>query len=121
MISALLSVVFGGVYLILPFILDAEKRTIFDLLLTVLVEAPAILVVYLLIDSKAYGGRKRITLVGCFFQAITFWVLWHFESKYLVEGLATFKFFTRITFVAFYALVTESYTTLYRSIGIGSM
>jgi hypothetical protein len=116
----MLSLVFGGVYLILPFILDHENRTLWDLMLTVIVEIPATIIVFLIIDNPTYGGRKRITIIGCAFEIVVLWVLWYYEARFLVIGLSAFKFFTRISSLAFHPLVTESYSTVYRSLGIGS-
>lgn len=111
--------VMGGIYMLLPFILDNEKKSILDLFYTVIVEIPATIIVYFLIDYP-FWGRIRIVNVGAFFCAVSFGVIWWYQERYLVLGLTAFKFFTRISYLAFFPLVIESYSTIYRSMGIGT-
>jgi hypothetical protein len=115
----LIAIVFSGVYMIMPFILDHEKKGVLDLFWTVLVEIPAIIIVFYLID-KPWCGRKLIVLFGFFCTFVTLAILYHYERRFLVIGLASFKLFTRFAFLAFIPLVAESYSTIYRSYGIGS-
>ena len=118
-LGILIALVFSGVYLIMPFILDQEKKGLLDLFWTVIIEIPAVFAVVYLID-KPWCGRKRIIIFGFFFTTIFLWVIWYYKRTYLVLGLVGFKFFTRTAFLAFYPLVAESYSTVYRSLGIGA-
>lgn len=118
-LAVLIALVFSGVYLIMPFILDSEKKGLIDLFWTVIIEIPAVFAVVYLID-KPWCGRKKIINFGFFFTVLSLWLIWYYKKTYLVLGLVLFKFFTRIAFLAFYPLVAESYSTVYRSLGIGA-
>ena len=110
--------VFAGIYLIVPFILDKESKNLLDLFWTIASEIPAVFLVFFLIDEPKWG-RVRIVLIGLLFSAISLAVIWYFEDRFLVSALSFFNFFARIIFLAFTPLVTESYNTIYRSLGIG--
>lgn len=47
---SLVMLLFSGIILVLPFLLDSSEKTILDLSYTVMVEIPAVLIVYLYID-----------------------------------------------------------------------
>jgi hypothetical protein len=118
-ISVINSLIFAGVYIILPFIFAAEHKGLLDLFWTVLVEIPAVFIVGYLID-KPWMGRIKIIYVGFTFTILALFIIWYYRNLYLVWGLVCFKFFIRIAYLAFNPLVAESYSTVYRSLGIGS-
>lgn len=117
MISISAMIVFSGIYLLIPFILSDENRSLLDLFYTVIVEIPAIILVYYYIDEF---GRKPIVLIGSFISSIFLFVIWYWEKRFLILGLSAFKFFARVTFLAFNPLVVESYSTIYRSLALGT-
>lgn len=92
-----------------------------EYLFIVLVEVPAVFIVYCLIDSPKWGRRKNITIFGFTMQGTFMFLVWYYEEKFLVSGIVSFKFFARITSLAYSPLVTESYNTVYRSMGIGAV
>ena len=110
-------IVFSGIYLLIPFILSDENKTLLDLFYTVIVEIPAIVIVYYYIDEL---GRKPIVLIGSVISSICLLVIWYWEKRFLILGLTAFKFFARVTFLAFNPLVVESYSTMYRSLALGT-
>lgn len=52
---------------------------------------------------------------------MSLFVIWYFKERFLVIGVIALEFFGRITLLAFIPLVTESYNTVYRSMGMGSI
>ena len=117
LISISTMIVFSGIYLLIPFILSDENKTFLDLFYTVIVEIPAIIIVYYYIDDF---GRKPIVLIGSVISSLCLFVIWYWEKIYLILGLTAFKFFARVTFLAFNPLVVESYSTIYRSLALGT-
>ncbi|KAM3127307.1 hypothetical protein pb186bvf_020593 [Paramecium bursaria] len=117
LISISTMIVFSGIYLLIPFILSDENKTFLDLFYTVIVEIPAIVIVYYYIDDF---GRKPIVLIGSVISSLCLFVIWYWEKTYLILGLTAFKFFARVTFLAFNPLVVESYSTIYRSLALGT-
>lgn len=105
----------------LPFILADEEKTLMEYLYIVLIEIPAVVIVYCLIDSPKWGGRKVMTIFGLTMQGIFMFIVWYFEERFLISGIVSFEFFARVTYLAFVPLVTESYNTIYRSMGIGAV
>ncbi|CAD8202470.1 unnamed protein product [Paramecium octaurelia] len=116
-LSIISMLIYSGLYIIIPFLFDEEEKTLLDLLYTVLIELPAVLVVVCLIDKI---GRLPIILIGTATSMISVFIIWYWRAKYLLLGLVAFKFFNRMTFLSFTPLVLESYSTIYRSLGIGT-
>lgn len=73
----LLMMLFVGIILILPFLLDSSEKTILDLSYTVIVEIPAVLVVYFYIDK---WGRSRIALTGNICTSISLFSIWFWRE-----------------------------------------
>lgn len=84
---------------------------------TVIIELPAVFFVILLIDRI---GRLPLILLGTIISIFTVLVMWYWKAKYLLLAMITFKLFNRITFLAFMPLILESYSTIYRSMAIGT-
>ena len=77
LISISAMIVFSGIYLLIPFILSDENKTLLDLFYTVIVEIPAIIIVYYYIDEL---GRKPIVLIGSVISSICLFVIWYWEK-----------------------------------------
>lgn len=108
---------YSGLYIIIPFLFDEEEKTLLDLFYTVIIELPAVLLVVLFIDKI---GRLPIILIGTTASIIAVFIIWYWRATHLLLGLIAFKFFNRMTFLSFTPLVLESYSTIYRSLGIGT-
>lgn len=65
-------------FLLLPFILAHEEKTLLDYFYITVVEIPAVVIVYLLIDSPKWGGRKNMTIFGTVTQGLSLFVIWYF-------------------------------------------
>lgn len=113
----LLSMVFAGVFLILPFVMDDASKGIIDIFYTIVVEIPAVLFVYFFID---YWGRVPIGVLSSFINIFAVLAIWYWREVYLMVGLLVYKFFFRMTMLATVPLIIESYSTAYRSMGIGT-
>lgn len=73
--------------------------------------------VYFVIDLC---GRIPIELISNVLNIVAIFAVWRWREYYLMVGLIVFKFFFRISILAFLPLVVESYSTPYRSMGIGT-
>ena len=80
-------------------------------------ELPASLIVYLFIDKHQFGRLKIVTysLLVC---AIILFGVFITKDKFLLFGLGSIKFFSRFTILCSSPLISESYDTTHRSIGI---
>lgn len=80
-------------------------------------ELPASLIVYLFIDKHQFGRLKIVTysLLVC---AVILFVVYLAEERFLLFGLASIKFFSRFTILCSNPLISESYDTTHRSIGV---
>ena len=70
--------VFAGIYLIVPFILDKENKSLLDLFWTTISEIPAVFLVLYLIDFPSIGRVKIITM-GILASAVCLAVIWYYE------------------------------------------
>jgi hypothetical protein len=70
--------VFAGIYLIVPFILDKENKSLLDLFWTTASEIPAVFLVLYLIDFPSIGRVKIITS-GILMSAFCLGVIWYYE------------------------------------------
>jgi len=114
---SLLMALYTGIILLIPFLLDKEEKNILHLFYTVIIEIPAVVLVYIFIDD---WGRLPIAIgaVSCCLFSMSLVAIW--KGEMLMTGLLGFKCFIRMTFLAVIPLIVESYSTVYRTLGIGS-
>lgn len=111
----------GSISLLKPFYLislGAEERELFYLLLFLLVDFPALLFSYMVIDSPEYGRVKLLSITSLVLF-IVFLGIYIGRETVLIAGLVISYFLRRITNLAMYTIVVESYHTQYRSKGLG--
>lgn len=116
------NIIYVGTFILIPFLLR-NKDDSFDfgpMLLAYGAEIPAILIVMLLIDSKKFGGRIKITIVGLSLLFIFSLLLVIFRRAVVILALTMMRFSFRMVWSCLNALPAESYSTRFRATGVGS-
>lgn len=73
----LMMLLFSGIFLILPFLMDSSSMGLTDMLYTILAEIPAVVIVYLYIDS---WGRLPIAIISNSCNALAVFVIWYWKE-----------------------------------------
>lgn len=94
------------------------KTGLYLLLLLLIVEFPALIFSYLVIDNPEYG-RKKISIMTTLGQFIVLATLFFGKESTIIIGLMLVFFLKRIINVTIITIVVESYNTIYRSRGLG--
>ena len=108
----------SGCSFILPFMFTSSGMGIFEFFLVSLGEIPASLIVYFMVDAKSIG-RIRIVYVSLFCCFISCILLYIFQESFLLIGLGCLMFFSKFASLASWPVVSETYDTVYRSLGLG--
>lgn len=82
-------------------------------------ELPATIFVILLIDSKKLGGRKRLMTFGLILFVSVEFIMYKFRAPTVVFGMIMIRVADAIVWLSLLQLTIESYTTFYRSLGVG--
>lgn len=98
----LINYIYFGQLIVLPFIFGKQEKSLSSYLFTVLGEAPALIVSFLMID-RPYFGRKRSLIIFFFLSGITFSVL-AIKSMTFVSSVC--RFFMKLCFQMLYPLTT---------------
>jgi Na+/melibiose symporter-like transporter len=114
------NVVSSGIQVITPYILEESNSGFLPSLLSYIAEILAIIFVVSLIDNEKWGGRKKCQIYGLVMLSIVQLAVWYFEKSFLAVGQILQRFAIRIVWLCFDALPVESYTTVYRSMGVGA-
>ena len=87
---SLMMALYTGIILLIPFLLDKEEKNILHLFYTVIVEIPAVVVVFIFIDD---WGRLPIAFgaVSCGIISMALIAIW--KGDMLMTGLLGFKCF----------------------------
>jgi MFS family permease len=115
--SIISMLMYSGLYVIIPFLFEKEDKGLIDIFYTIIAEVPVAIIVVLLIDRV---GRLPLILVGISLSIVFAFIIWHWRIRHLLIGFIAFRFFNRMTFISISPLVVESYSTVYRSLGIGT-
>lgn len=105
----------GGQLTILPYVFGKTEQTFTSYVLTLLGEAPTILVSLALIDRQGFGRKRSLTMF--FGGAAVMHFLFSLKQAALLSSVA--RTFMKLCFQMLYAFTTESYGTLNRTIGFG--
>ena len=107
--------------LIQPFLISETKNfnELIFLLLILVVEFPAMICSYMVIDSPDYG-RTKLLLIVSLGQFSVLGSLFLGKESTLVIGLMLVYFLNRITNLTIYTISVETYNTIYRSRGVGA-
>ena len=110
----------SGIIFIQPFLLHdiGGNSGLFLMLLMLVMEFPALIFSYMVIDNPEYGRRKSSTLasLGLFCVLGT---LFFGREPTLIIGLLFVFFLQRVLIVSLMTTILESYNTTYRGRGLG--
>lgn len=111
----MINFMYYGQLIILPFIYGKENATFSSYILTIVGEAPSLIVSFLVVDRPGFGRKRSLT---AFFG---FAGLMHliFASNFMTIFSSASRFFMKLCFQMLYPFTTESYGTLNRTIGFG--
>ncbi|KAL4479155.1 hypothetical protein ABPG72_008985 [Tetrahymena utriculariae] len=112
------SFVSSGTLFLLPFYLHSTGQGLFELFLATLGEVPASIIVYLFIDVQSVG-RLKILNITLLLSTISLLLIYLIKEPFLLAGLVSIKFFSRFTGLCSIPLISESYDTIHRSLGLG--
>lgn len=108
-----------GQLVIMPFILGKSKGGFASYIITILGEAPSILVSFFIVDIACLGRKNSLTIffaLGCVFHILSFFVTDLPTFSYLTSAA---RFCMKECFAMLYPFTAEAYPTLLRSIGFG--
>ena len=109
-----------GMTFISPYLLDrAGESGLTKIIITYLAEFPSLFLALAAVEFKYFGRRNTllIAMIMCLLAMIS---IITFESL-LVFVLSASRFFLKIGQTIFWALISESYPTTYRSVTIGAI
>ncbi|KAL4432738.1 hypothetical protein ABPG74_011559 [Tetrahymena malaccensis] len=112
------SFISSGTLFLLPFYLHSTGQGIFELFVATLGEVPASIIVYFFIDVQSVG-RLKILNITLLLSTISLFLIFLIKEPFLLAGLVCIKFFSRFTGLCSTPLISESYDTIHRSLGLG--
>jgi len=103
---------------VMPFILGTKTESFLGYFLTLMGEAPSIIVSLYIVDVPCLGRKNSLTLMlflSMIFHSLCFFV----PFNYLSLLASSSRFFMKQSFAMLYPFTAESYPTLLRTIGFG--
>jgi hypothetical protein len=82
-------------------------------------ELPATIIIIFMIDSKQWGGRKRMVLFGLILYVLSEFLIYKFEAPMVVIGMTLIRVADKLVWLSLHQLKLESYLTYYRTLGVG--
>ena len=80
-----------SIFLLIPFIFSESGNGFSAMFIAYLWELPATLIVIGLIDSKKYGGRKRIIIFGLSVYVLAEFLIFYFKAPSVVFGMTLIR------------------------------
>lgn len=107
-----------GQLVILPFLFEKSNNGIRQLVITVLGEAPSILISFFFIDNKKFGRKNSLIItfiIGFFFNFVCYFL----PKTHISYFMSFARFFMKISFAFLYVFTPELYGTHIRTLGYG--
>jgi len=114
----LINAMYYGQLVVMPFMLGKTTKSFLGYFLTLMGEAPSIIVSLYIVDVPSLGRKNSLVLT--LMISTIFHVLCYVISKKHVSFIASSaRFFMKQSFAMLYPFTAESYPTLMRTIGFG--
>lgn len=84
-----------------------------------LAELLSLLYALLFVDSKNYGGRIGLLILGLIIFSITVISIYYFRNPTIFIGVIIIRAADRLIWLGIHPLKVETYQTIYRSLGVG--
>jgi hypothetical protein len=103
-----------------PFLFSNANKGIGSMFMPYLFELPANILVVLLIDSAKWGGRKIVLNLGLISYIFTQFAMYYYRKSFLIVGMILLRATSKICISALQQLKLDSFTTILRTLGVGS-